>query len=162
MLARGVPCSPVGVFPRSRPTSWGDWDLVPLTFVGCVSRGSGYFFRAIRTGHSNSMTCRTSMGGGIVWLSSRTPGDSNILSLFLVREGVSGLSRAQALEDLLCLGPRPLQGGKFAGERCSAALARRKGNFGLTGSVVRRPFPRGYILVREFVGRYRKWSSLSC
>ena len=101
------PLSPCRGVSRSRPTSWR-WGSCPPTFVDCVSRGSGDFFRAIRAGHSNNMTCRTSMGGGIVLLSSRTPGGSNILSLFLVREGVSGLFQAQALEGLLCLDPRPL------------------------------------------------------
>ena len=106
------------------------------------------------------MIYRTCMGGGIVWLSSRTPGDSNISSLFLVREEVSGLSRAQALEDLLCLDPRPLLSGWLVGKRRSATLIRRKGNFGLTGFVARRPFPRGYTLVRGFVGKYRRGNVL--
>ena len=68
------------------------------------------------------------MGGGIVLLSSRTPGGSNILSLFLVREGASELLRAQAMEALLCLSPRFLPV-YAAGVRYFAALVRQKGSF---------------------------------
>ena len=102
--------------------------LRPLKLVGCVSRGSGSFSWLFRAGHSSSMIYRTCMGGGIVWLLSRTPGGSNISSLFLEREGVSGLSRARAMGDLLCLSPRLLLA-YAAGERRSAAVIRQKGSF---------------------------------
>ena len=149
----GAPFSPVGEIPRS-PVSWGG--LWSLRLVGYVSRGAGRWSWSSHAGRSSSMICRTCMGGGIVWLLFRTPGGNNILLLFSVREGVSGLSQARAMEDLLCLGPRPLLGGWFAGERRSAAVIRRKGSFGSTGFVSRRPFPRGYTLVRGFVERCRK------